>query len=467
MNKLVLKKSNIQIIDFVVYFCITIFLAYNLMILDYSRSDTVVVITFFVIGLFSYYKIISAKTNISVNRILYIFCFIFMFFAPLQQYLAGTIIWKSTGLTAIYSDEDYFLTNILLIAFLLVYEVSYNFIGKKISLNTKKSNAVLEKFQKKDTDFSLFVINCISLIAIAFLLVTNNLFDTSSLDTENSSLSSQIIKIIRFLPVACFLIVYLQRKKYQNSKFSLSLCLYAIEIILIYFPFYGSISRFLLFGVYLMIIALFCSHMKTRSIFFLIFVVGFFVVFSAFNFFKTHDYSDIQEFSLEIVNFKTVDYDAYQLFMLVIKYCKAEDIVYGKNLISALLNFIPRGIWTGKLYPSGQLVSGYFGTWYTNISCPWFAEWYFAFGWVGILVGGLVSGILFKYIDGFVNSTSWAKKSIFCCIAGLEIFILRGALLPGLSYLYALMIAIFIVYFVVLCCSKFILFNKKRVNLKI
>ena len=437
--------------------------------------NKVIEFTFFPIGIFSLYKIFTCRKTITVSKVFYIFAFIFLFYAPLQQYLNGTVLWKTTGLKITYSANDYLFANLLLLLFFALFEISYTlipffykkFFSKNASLPEKPEKQKKTLFGLKQTHphrYSKLALIGMSAIALLFLIVTGNLTSTSKL--AESSLGSQIIKIVRFFPVACFLITYFQSKA-QGKAFDKTLLIYATEILIIYFPFYGSISRFFLFGVYLSIISAFLSDTKIKSWYFAMFVVGFFFVFSAFNFFKSHGLADLAEFKLDFVNFCSNDYDAYQLFMMTMKYCKDVGTCGGMNLLTALLSFVPRSIWAAKLLPSGEIVSGYYGTWFTNLSCPWFAEWYFAFGVLGIILGGFISGFLLKWLDGLYESKNWLAQTVFCSLTGFIIFIVRGALLPTLSYFLAIFLCMVFVYVAVMTMDRFFPYYEEKKSIKI
>lgn len=79
-----------HIVDVIVYAVLALFFFLNILSFDYTDVNWLVIISFILLGLFFFYKIISAKKNISLYRVSYIFAFIFLFYAPLQQYISGT-----------------------------------------------------------------------------------------------------------------------------------------------------------------------------------------------------------------------------------------------------------------------------------------------------------------------------------------------------------------------------------------
>lgn len=449
------RKIEIKKLDFFVYLFLTIFFIWNISTFDYSTANIGVVFTFLLLGAFFYIKIITAKKNITLYRVFYIFCFIFMFYAPLQQYLNGTVFQLNNGWSLVYNDRDYIQANIVISVFVILFDTGYKLASLRKINKKKKRNYIV-----KPSDFSSIVLLLISIFAVLVLCFSGNLTGREGYDVSNQNISQQINNILRFMPVSCFFISFLQLKKhYSNSLFWIHI-IYLIEAIIVYFPFNGAVSRFLLFGVYLSVVSLFCSKSKYKSIFFLLYVIGFFFVFSAFNYFKTHTITDLSGFSLFKADFCSIDFDAYQMLMATINYVEAEGIVFGKNILTACLCFIPRSIWTGKMVPSGQIVAEYWGTWFTNVSCPIMAECFIAFGYIGVFCGGFLVGGVFEIIDDFDYSKGYFKKTIFYLLSGLLVYILRGALLPVVSYTVALIIALLLVYVINKYFSKFYIKRK-------
>ena len=405
---------------------------------DFSNANAGVVATFLIIGIYSFLRIVLSRETISFDRMLYIFLFIFMFYAPLQQYLRGVNLWSVITI----SDRHYLAANGAILLFIALYEV-FRFLYRPRRAESEGTTLRPVLFAPEEfSDFTAFTLLGVNLVFFAVLIVTGNLVgDNLEISVSSSNLAIQLINMLRFFPVSCFFVTWLQAKA-RKKPLPITLLIYTAEILVIYFPFNGSISRFLLFGVYLAIIALFATRSRHKSLFFLMLVVGFIFVFSAFNFFKYHDFTDIGKFVFEQTDFAHVDFDAYQMLIITMSYTDTVGICGGQNLLTALLSFVPRTVWSGKLNPTGQIIFDYHRAPFTNVSCPWFAEFYFAFGWVGVALGGALSGWLFKWVDTFKNSRNMFKRSLFCVLIGLSIYILRGALLPAVSYTLALALSL-------------------------
>lgn len=427
------RGGTVTRVDLIIYLLLTVFFIYNLASLDYSAAHWAVVFTFFLLGSFFYYRILAARESISLYRIYYIFCFIFLFYAPLQQYLAKTVFQVNNGWMLIYTDAHYLRANAVLLVFTVLFEFAY-----RVTRTAKASKTHFVWLPTTQLHMTLLFCSC---IATGILVVTGNLFASEGYDVSNAKVGVQINNILRFFPVACFLVTKLQDRA-AGCRHRWVSAIFLLEVVLVFFPFYGSVSRFLLFGVYLMIISLYFSHAKHRSLYFLLYVVGYFFIFSAFNYFKLHSLTDLSGFALSLTDFKTIDYDAYQMLMATISYVDANGCAFGCNILTALFNFIPRSIWSSKMLPSGQIVAEYYGTWFTNLSCPFVAEGYLAFGLFGVVLAALVAGFVIKKLDGFDSVGGVFRKGLFYLVSGMLIYLLRGAMLPTFSYMYALIVSL-------------------------
>ncbi len=86
------------------------------------------------------------------------------------------------------------------------------------------------------------------------------------------------------------------------------------------------------------------------------------------------------------------DFDTFQQTAAAVDYVERHGPRWGMNIVGAALFFVPRPLWPSKPVDSGNLVAGDLGYAYTNVSCPLPAELYLAFGFVGVVAGGLLLG---------------------------------------------------------------------------
>lgn len=417
----------------------------TLMNVEYQNESVSTVLTFFIIGIISVTGSVCTRDNISLRRMLYLFSFIFFFMAPLQQIGNNVVFWRDQGLIINYSNSDYTFANTLIIVFLLLFEISYRIHHSKTVISHKAKSSLENYFVSQRLQFVFIVI---SMICVAFLIGKGQLFSTrEQLAGLSTNLSFQAVNIARYVPLTILALTIILIKNDSNSiaghqRFFLTIS--GIINFAIFFPFNGAISRFLLFGAYLMLYAICFQSSKVRSLFFLIFIIGFFYFFSAFNIFKGS--GDLSQFALVSPSaLSGVDFDAYQLFLDTIQYVHIHGYVYGQNLLSAATCFLPRSLFSFRLQATGMIVAESFGSNFGNVSNPLISEAFFAFGVPGIVIGAVFFGRFAYMVDRWQYNTRISKRLFFFVLAGMSVFLFRGSLLPSWSYTFSFLVSVVIV----------------------
>jgi oligosaccharide repeat unit polymerase len=133
-----------------------------------------------------------------------------------------------------------------------------------------------------------------------------------------------------------------------------------------------------------------------------------------------------------------LDYDGYQQLIHSVLHVREHGVAWGRQLLGALLFWVPRASWPGKPLPSNELVAGGAGYEYTNVAMPLWAEAYLDGGIVGvalILFGyGCFVGVLERlYLLAPVSPANWIR--IFVPVyAAYQMLVLRGALMIAIAY---------------------------------
>lgn len=428
------------------YFILSIVLIIEFISSYRSNSNILICILFFLIGLISFVFFILDKRMFSINKFILIYFFIFSYLAPYKQYLSNYNAWK----LYIYSDEDYILANILVLVFLVVYLFFYNILFQNKYIN-KKDNKEKKICKLKLNKSNMIILTLINIVCLLYLNSTNKLIKLDEFNTTDTSIRSFTI-IIQFIPVAIMLIyIYIYRlkgvevKKYIKNIF---LIINGLILIIIYFPINGVMPRFFLLGTYITISIVLFEKFKHKSLLLICMIIGFAYIFPAMNFFKYYSISNLSEFVFGGLDFNFYDYDAHQLFMLTIGYTKTNGFLLGKNLLTSIFCFIPRSIWSGKLLPSGELVSLSYNASFTNLSCPIYGELYLAFGIFGIMFGATLLAYIIKKLEvGYLKDSILIKGICTICM-GMSIYYMRGAMLPATSFLFSMIIAYLIIYII-------------------
>ena len=439
---------DIKIIDFLVYGFIVLFLVFNFISDFRAELNALVQVQFLTIELLSIAFFISDKRSYSVHKFLMIYLFVFEGYAPLLQYRSGSNLWG----IVLNTDELYLYSNVIVFIFLLVFEFGYRYLRYK-----KPGDAIggfhNEKYPFSLTSGALLVFSLIDVLSLLYLGETGQLIGRAQTDslvaTDTIAVAAKVA--VQTFCVASLLVYVLMRRCGRLTASELSQGLFKVVTVicvcLIFFPLWGSMSRFLLFAVYIMLAVMLYPSLKHPSLLLLAVFLGFVFIFPAFNFFKYHGFSDIAQFQLSSGNFDFVDFDAHQCLMITCDYAASKGYSWGMNLISAVLCFVPRAIWPAKWLPTGQVMFSDYGAAFTNVSCPMYAEFYLAFGIPGLIVFSLILGYVIRFVEESYERGSVFFQGVCIILIGMTIYIARGAMLPTFAYTFSVFIAFALAYF--------------------
>lgn len=427
---------KVRKLDFLVYIFIIVSTILLLISFGIRQGGLVVYLSFVLVGIISFIEAVHTNSNINIKRTVNIFSYIFFFIAPWQQYTENVSLWSVNGLALNYDESLYLKANLIIIIALIFFNYAYNYFQKKNITTLEQREESVQYVVSKQSKFILLAISTISFL---ILIATGNLMG-NGLVIGDSSINSQLWNMIRFFPV-CAIILYAMaygdmRHMLKHKSFDFIL----IFFLIIYFPFWGNMARFMLLGTYVVILALLFEKNKNKSLYFLLYYVGFIVGFSSIR--RATSINVLMNIN---INFCHVDFDAHQILMTLIKYTDEQGIVFGKNIISALAFIIPRSIWNGKMLNSGGIVANYYGSWFTNVSSPLFGELYFALKWLGVVVGAIILAFVALKIDSWNKSMNLMKRGTFCIAVGMTIYICRGSLIASMAFTLGLLLALFII----------------------
>lgn len=254
----------------------------------------------------------------------------------------------------------------------------------------------------------------------------------SSFAALNADKTSGLLfdKFIRPMPFAALLVGLLFR---CSRRTRIELFLLAL---LTNFP--ASLARNNAAMIWLPIIVVMFSDKFRHNLFMWLMMVAIFLLFPFFNLFRHWNGEMSFSWSMDFLN--DINFDASQIFMAVLK---SDFISYGRQLLGALLFFVPRAIWPTKPIGSGaELVRQMHGH-FSNVSMPYFAEGYVNLGYLGILV----FVVFLAWLCAKLDALYWYKwkpcKSVSCgyylILLGAMVFIMRGDLMSSFAYTLGIM----------------------------
>lgn len=387
------------------------------------------------------------KRSFSLLMIFWFFCIFFFFFAGLMQTMNNQFPWIKT-----YDDVLLIKTNVVLLIWTLLFQIGAT-VAKAISFNNNIGDS--PETYNYDHEFivssgKLIIFTVFSAIILIYRVTTVgfiNLFarGTSSYEmSDNASLNILLGKMM--MAIVYFAVVY-SVYDYKSNKRFIFLGINAICLLVSYFP--TSTARNAIAGIYLGIALAYFNKWKRKSNFIILYSLVFMIVFPLFNAFRTTSVVNvnfleaitgvIKRFSDEWL---AVDYDAYSMVALTLRFIGENGSTVGKQLIGVLLSWVPRSIWHDKPISTGPMIAEHYGWWFTNVSEPLPAEMLANFGIFGAMVASFICGLIVRKLDDAYwnnqkveNDTIRSYDALYYYMVGYCLFIYRGALLSAFAYL--------------------------------
>ena len=243
-------------------------------------------------------------------------------------------------------------------------------------------------------------------------------------------------KVIRALPFACYILAAhygVQKKVRMILLLIMFITLFPVALARNATAMYWLPVAFLLF-----------NFIKRENVFVLSMLFGLLVIFPLLENFRHWSGEFNIGLSFDFLN--EMHFDASQNFMIVIK---NEVVTWGRQLLGALLFWLPRSLWETKPIGSGAFVAEEYNCDFTNISMPWFAEGYINFGYLGVIL----FTVLLSWFCSFYDSKYWNSRNrysqftpYYLLLVSSLLFFLRGDLMSSLAYTLATLFDIYIVY---------------------
>lgn len=186
-------------------------------------------------------------------------------------------------------------------------------------------------------------------------------------------------------------------------------------------------------------------------------IVGMVVVFPILDTFRRSLDTQV-EFVSPIDSLTTGDFDAFAQIVNTIEYTTVHGITWGRQIIGVILFWVPRSAWPDKPIDTGTLLAEFKGYNFLNLSAPMWSEFMINFGWVGLVIGMIALGFLFRRLDVRAEAAlriSQIPPVLGCIIPFYLLIVLRGSLLQAMANLV-----------VILICGWFITSQTKHQSLR-
>lgn len=425
-----------------IFVCIMLFIGINIFKnLAISNVNGIVLLTFIFTGTATFLRLLkNSKLGYSLSSIIDIFMFVFMFLAPMIQYLSKIFPWEDAY---IISDEIIIATNFIILTFLLIYYYFYDKLIVKYKKSAKKFT--LASFINVKIILNIgFIISLIGGVYIISITGIQNFFARSTnslgLDSTQGLIVNNFLKGFPTTTLLMNLVYWKNNRRFHNFFQVLTLSLF---VVLLNFP--TGIARFQVAVVYLALLIVVKQKFNNKYFFKYVLFIGLFIIFPLINIFRRNTFADFATLNVTLPNpidgFLTGNYDAYSMLARSIIYVNTNGTTLGSQFLGSLFFFIPRSMWPEKPMGSGIFIGEYFGWEFTNVSMPYIGEGYINFGLFGIVLFSVLLAFITSKLDYNYEEMverSYKKVSLISIVhpmlIGYVFFIMRGDLLSSLSY---------------------------------
>jgi hypothetical protein len=436
----------------------------------------------------TYYHIFTEKTYSPFLSTYIVFNYLFFLVAPIIQ--AGVLAPLDMGVFENYypfNELTFIKTNGLIAVFHVVFFLFY--VGLKGYIKGKA-----KRYQNSTTPTSSLLRNNLIIIIASILLIAISItflldeYLKSGWEASSYSPGYQLVfkKIFYTIPLAGIVMSkwIFNRKGISTQTWILNLFICFILFLLVLIVKNPLIEKRNALGpIYLMLLFLFYprifnSNVKTSLILFLAMIVGFPLVqvLTHINYELTEVISkpslilDVIDNGAFSKGYMSLNYDAFSNIGVAMEIVQQNGFSYGYQILSALLFFIPRGIWAGKPDASGLVIGehlvDHYGFNFTNLSNPLVSEGYMNFGIPGLIVMAIALAVSIIYFSTWLRSNDILKKAVAFYFAIHLLFLLRGDFTNGYSYFIGTLIGLYFIPKAIIYLSNFIFDQKVWVSKK-
>ena len=419
----------------------------------------VVVLSFALnIGIFFWQLLRSVWAHpFSFDMMTWLFCLFFFGYAPLLQHMTDTYAWKLDP-----TIGEVIGANGIVLLWTVCYLLGrdYRRYPRMRSLADKltgKLRPLADRIPRwKSMKFRLgkkTVLNLLLLLAICCAgvdILTVGLIEQLSRATAEAGTGNTAVDLIMthginniLLFVAAIYVIEAKKAKKIGWKTLIALLCLGIAC----FP--TGLSRNMMASFYAgMLILMLDSSRRGRWFSWVIFggLIFIFPAMEVFRWLLVLDRGDPIQLILNSFQSSYLDghFDAHQMIISIGRYVEEYGFAWGKQILGALLFFVPRSIWPGKPEGTGHTAIVALDQFhFSNVSAPMPAEGYVNFGLVGVICIGILLGIVARRMD----SAYWRSREgkypekpvdfLYPFAMFMFFFFLRGDMMSAWAYTFA------------------------------
>ena len=444
-------------IGFFVFILCYIFFILSLSAVQSELLTMRVTVLFITIILFSVYGILSDPYVYGLSKMHWIFVLFFMGIAPLAQCAFNYVPWSYP-----LSECDVVNAQIVILIWCCCFYAATLFFrsrkaaalvvpaGDRISIHSFFNGVPIKEIPSQ-FGFGLLILSLIACIVSVLVFGLNELFFRLPDEVESNSVFKIIDYLCSALPaVASVFLLKTTNMRDVRKRLTVAGCL--LITVLLNWPL--SISRYWMAAIYgaIVLSALPREFMKNHR--FEICAIGLIgIVFPLLYALKPDVDTSFNPIASVIAflsgkAYLSVDFDAFSMLARSIQFTDENGIMFGAQIVSSILCFIPRGWWFlfNKSIATGEIVAKAQGAYYTNLSEPIMGEAYVDLSFIGVVVIAIAVAWFFYRIDKSNAMVEDASRTSFITLSYpfllfLSVFICRGALFHALMRTYGIMLA--------------------------
>ena len=401
--------------------------------------DPLIMMLFSVISIYAGVEICVDHTIYSLNKVHWLFIFVFMGIAPLSQYMTG------------YYPHGYYVSadsivkaQFIVILWCLFYSATYHIHFKKDRKDIYQHSVRVRHLPNiEPLLIPLIVLSFVSVMYLAFRVggFEHLLLRGEAWIEVDSPIDTVLGYLLRSIPVLVLAWLLIQRKYCKLRHPILSIGLLFVLTIIANYPI--SLSRYWTAMVYIgLILCAIPSEWLGKRKFEILLLISICVIFPMmyqlkFVSFDVYIQEGITDFFINYAYvYNSPDFDAFSMLVRTLEYVDLYDFSFGRQILGSIFFFVPKALLAIKGTASGALVAIAQGSWYTNLSEPVMGEGYIDFGIIGVIGYAIIFARIFKYFDvKYWRTIEIQSRSAYIMIIvpfliGFVVFLMRGALQP-------------------------------------
>ncbi|MDQ0800085.1 hypothetical protein [Arthrobacter sp. SLBN-112] len=138
------------------------------------------------------------------------------------------------------------------------------------------------------------------------------------------------------------------------------------------------------------------------------------------------------------------DFDSWSQVTNSIEYVDSYGHTWGSQMLGVLFFWLPRSVWPGKPVDTGSLLADFKLYDFRNLSAPLWGELLVNGGWVALLLGMVLVGVIVRRLDRTTEltlQTSSVPGVLGSILPFYMLILLRGSLLQSMAYLSVILLA--------------------------